>query len=126
MASCRNKNTQGDYNLQQRNYESSKEYTLYQHSQYGTAAHTQMPGNGLMPGSIPWTELSHNAPDTESFLFGIGSTNLTKPRPPPFVPQITQYCNKQANLYSNTGMASNTTLVPKPLVVPTNQRPFPM
>jgi len=65
MASCRNKNTQGDYNLQQRNYALSQDYTLYEHSQYGTAAYTAMPGNGLMPGSIPWTQLSHNPADTE-------------------------------------------------------------
>lgn len=126
MASCRNKNTIGDYHLQQRNYALSQNYTLYEHSQYGTAAHTAMPGNGLMPGAIPWTQLSSNPADTESFLFGIGSTNLTKPRPPPFVPQIKDYCGKQANLYSNTGISSNVTLIPKPLVIPNNQRPYPI
>ena len=37
MASTRNKNTPGNYCLQQRNYNLSNNYTLYPNSQYGYA-----------------------------------------------------------------------------------------
>jgi len=120
MAATRNKNTIGDYNLQQRNYSLSENYTLYPNSQYGVAYRTALPGNGMMPPAVPWTELSHNYADTESFLFGIGSTNLTKPRPPPFIPQP-KYISKTANLY-----LTQPTLIPQPLVMEKNQRPFPI
>jgi hypothetical protein len=121
MASTRNKNTVGDYNLQQRNYKLSSQYTLNPNSQYGVACNTMMPGNGLMPGNISWTQLSNNSADTESFLFGIGSTNLTKSRPPPFVPEIKQFGCQAANIYQ-----SPQVIIPVPLVVQKNQRPFPV
>lgn len=119
MASTRTKNTVGDYNLQQRNYDLSKTYTLYPNSQYGVAYKTEMPGNGLMPGNISWTQLSNNSADIESFLFGIGSTNLTKPHPSPFVPELKKF--GEANIYKNPA-----TLIPQPLVIERNQRPFPI
>jgi len=119
MTSTRNKNTIGDYNLQQRNYSLSETYTLYPNSQYGVAYNTALPGNGIMPGNISWSQLSDNYADVESFLLGIGSANLTKPRPPPFIPQIKQI-NQTANLYINP-----QTLIPQPLVIEKNQRPFP-
>src|ERR1700688_1089528 len=115
MASTRNRNTVGDYNLEQRSYKESEQYTLYPNSQYGVAYTTALPGNGFMPGNVSWTQLSHNYADTESFLLGIGSTNLTKPRPPPFNPQPKQI-QHTANLYSNPA-----TLIPQPLVTEKNQ-----
>lgn len=120
MAATRNKNTIGDYNLQQRDYKLFEQYTLYPNSQYGVAYNTAMPGNGIMPGNISWSELSNNYADIESFLKGIGSTNLTKPRPPPFVPDIKVY-HKTANLYETA-----PTMLPQPLIVPKYERPFPL
>ena len=48
MASTRNKNTPGNYCLEQREYKNSEQYTLYANSQYGAAYNTRLPGDGLM------------------------------------------------------------------------------
>jgi hypothetical protein len=117
MASTRNRNTPGNYCLEQRQYKESSNYTLYPNSQYGAAYNTTLPGNGLLPAQIPWNKLSHNAADTESFLFGINSTNLVNPAPC-FVPEITKL--QSTNIYENTPV-----LMPEPLAIEKNQRPFP-
>ena len=57
MASTRNKNTPGNYCLQQRNYNLSNNYTLYPNSQYGYAYDTKLAGNGLLAGQIPADKL---------------------------------------------------------------------
>lgn len=118
MASTRNKNTTGNYNLQQRQYNQFENYTLYPNSQYGSAYNTRLPGNGLLPAQIPWNKLSYNAPDTESFLFGINSTNLVNPAPC-FVPEI-------AKLDSTNIFDKGHVYIPEPLVIEKNQRPFPI
>ena len=115
MASTRNKNTPGNYLLEQLEYTGSTNYTLYKHSQYGDAYDTNLPGNGLNPAQIPWNQMSSNAPDIESFLFGINSTNLVTPAPV-FVPKFTTL--KTSNLFEKT-----TVFVPEPLVIEKNQRP---
>ena len=73
MASTRNRNTPGNYSLEQREYKQFENYTLYPNSQYGAAYNTRLPGNGLLPAQIPWNKLSYNAADTESFLLGFNS-----------------------------------------------------
>ena len=118
MASTRNKNTPGNYYLEQKTYRHSEEYTLYKNSQYGEAVNTRWAGNGLLPAQIPWNKLSYNAADTESFLFGINATNLVKPTPC-FVPEIAQL--DTTNIFNK-----GATLMPEPLVVEKNQRPFPV
>ena len=77
-----------------------------------------MPGNGLMPAQIPWNKLSHNAADTESFLFGINSTNLVTPAPC-FVPEIAKI--NSTNIYEK-----GPVFIPEPLAIEKNQRPFPV
>jgi len=118
MASTRNRNTPGNYCLEQRQFKQSETYTLYANSQYGSAYNTRLPGNGLLPAQIPWNKLSYNAADTESFLFGINSTNLVNPAPC-FVPEITKLSS--ANIYENKPV-----FMPEPLVIEKNQRPFPI
>ena len=118
MASTRNINTVGNYNLEQRQFKQSEVYTLYPNSQYGAAYDTKLPGNGVNPAQIPWNQLSYNAPDIESFLFGINSTNLVNPAPC-FVPEITKLSS--SNIYNK-----ETTFIPEPLVIEKNQRPFPV
>jgi len=118
MASTRNKNTFGDYHLEQKEYKQFEKYTLYPHSQYGAAYNTRFSGNGLLPGQIPWNKLSYNAADTESFLFGINSTNLVKPAPC-FVPEIVKLSS--TNIYEK-----QETWIPEPLIIEKNQRPFPI
>lgn len=118
MASTRNKNTPGDYCLEQREYKQNSNYTLYVNSQYGAAYNTAIPGNGLNPAQIPSNQMSKNAPDIESFLFGIDSTNLVNPRKV-FVPEFKTL--RSANIYEKTPI-----LVPEPLVIEKNQRPYPV
>lgn len=118
MASTRNKNTTGNYNLTQRQYSDFSGYTLYPNSQYGDAYDTRMAGNGLNPAQIPWTKLSSNAPDVESFLFGINSTNLVNPAPI-FVPELTR--NEYVNIYEKSAI-----LIPEPLAIEKGQRPLPI
>ena len=118
MASTRNKNTPGNYCLEQREYKNSEQYTLYANSQYGAAYNTRLPGNGVNPGQIPWNQLSHNAVQIESFLLGINSTNLVNPQKP-LVPELKTL--ETANFFERGPI-----LIPEPLVVQKNQRPFPV
>jgi len=118
MASTRNKNTPGDYYLEQYENTRSRNYTLYSNSQFGSAYNTRLPGNGLLPGQIPWNKLSYNAPDIESFLLGINSTNLVNPAAC-FKPEL-------AILQSTNIFDKAPTLIPEPLVVEKYQRPFPV
>jgi hypothetical protein len=118
MASTRNINTPGNYNLEQHEYRQSENYTLYPNSQYGAAYNTRLPGNGLLPAQIPWNKMSYNAPDIESFLLGINSTNLVNPAPC-FVPELAKL--NSANIYEK-----GPVFIPEPLVIEKNQRPFPV
>jgi hypothetical protein len=118
MASTRNINTPGNHCLEQKKSIQTENYTLYPNSQYGAAYNTTLPGNGLLPAQIPWNKMSHNAADTESFLFGINSTNLVNPAPC-FVPEITKL--KSTNIYEKGPI-----FIPEPLVIEKNQRPFPV
>jgi hypothetical protein len=117
MASTRNINTRGDYNLEQRQFKNFENYTLFPNSQYGAAFNTRLPGNGLNPAQIPWNKLSYNAPDVESFLLGINSTNLVNPAPC-FVPEL-------AKIDSVNVFEKGPIIVPEPLVIEKSQRPFP-
>lgn len=116
MASTRNKNTPGDYCLQQRQNTQTEQYTLYEHSMYGSAYDTNLPGNGLGGSQMPWNKLSSNAPDIESFLFGIGSTNLVNPLPC-LTPDLTLI--QPINIYNKP-----KTLIPEPLIIEKRQRPL--
>ena len=116
MASTRNKNTSGNYCLEQHTYKQFENYTLYPNSQYGEAYNTSLPGNGLNPAQIPWNKMSYNAPDIESFLFGINSTNLVNPAPT-FVPELSNLC--PANVFEK-----GPTYIPETLTLEKNQRHF--
>jgi hypothetical protein len=116
MASTRNKNTIGNYALEQKSYKNNQTYCLYTNSQYGESYCTNLPGYGLLPGSLPRDKLSNNSVETESFLFGIGSTNLIEPQPC-FVPKMIDL--QQVNIYTPKKL-----IMPQPLTMDPN-RPFP-
>ena len=78
MASTRNKNTISDYRLQQDSYEKAKLYNVNEK----TTIEPKYLVFGLNPHSVPNTKLSFNPTDIESQLFGIGSTNLVRPKEP--------------------------------------------
>ena len=118
MASTRNKNTRGNYCLDQKQNTGSESWQLYINGANGYAYDTKLPGNGLNPGQFPWSKLSHNPADIESFLFGINSTNLVNPAPP-LVPDL--ICLKTANVFK-----TEPVIMPIPQAIPKNQRPFPV
>jgi hypothetical protein len=114
MASTRNKNTKGDYNLEQKQYQHSMDHLVYKH--FGAPVQTNLPGNGLLAGKVGSMELSNNFADVESSLRGIGSTNLVNPQPE-IRPQI-------KTLDSLSICDRLTVHVPEPLVIEKNQRPM--
>jgi len=118
MASTRNKNTSGNYCLDQRQNTGIETWQLYKNGANGYAYDTKLPGNGLNPGQLPWDTLSHNAVDIETFLFGINSTNLVNPAPS-LTPELK--CLQQTHLFK-----SSPIIMPIPQAIPKYQRPFPI
>ncbi len=116
MASTRNKNTPGDYASEQREYQRQLDYFTYVNSQYGRPMETHFPGNGLLQGRVAPTVLSGNSCDVESFLYGIGSTNLVNPKKETTV-EI--YRLQSLNVADRTPL-----FVPDPLVIRTDERPL--
>jgi hypothetical protein len=116
MASTRNKNTPNNYCMEMKQYDVFKEWNLYKHSSHGYAYETNLPGNGFGNVRLPYDCMSHNAIDTESFLYGINSTNLVKPVHE-FTPEP-KYINT-LNLVKKPDI-----VMPVPLTVSKNQRPF--
>ena len=88
MASTRNKNTPGNYCQDQRQNTQTESWQLYTNGPNGLAYDTRLAGTGLNPGQLPWSTLSHNPVDIETFLFGINSTNLVNPAKP-LTPELT-------------------------------------
>jgi hypothetical protein len=114
MASTRNKNTAGDYKLEQKNNTGISNYSSP--AFYGQPQHTYFPGNGLLTGRMASENLSRNSCDIESQLFGIGSTNLETPKAP---------CVAEILPHSSLNVIDRLPiLVPEPLVVEKNQRPY--
>ena len=118
MASTRNKNTKSDYCLEQRSYQSAREYNSYQYSQYGHAYSPGIPCVGYTPSHMPRDTLSNNPVEIESSLLGINSTNLVEHQPD-VNPELKTIPMKQ--FFQRTPL-----IMPKPLVVENNQRPFPV
>jgi hypothetical protein len=79
MASTRNKNTRNNYALELNKSIHTQEYLLT--GDYGESNTTVCPGNGLGAARIPRTQMSSNPIEIETFLFGIGSSDLTKDVP---------------------------------------------
>ena len=67
---------------------------------------------------MPRDTLSNNPVEIESALFGINSTNLVEPQPP-VKAQLKSIPVKQ--FFQRTPL-----IMPKPLVIEHNQRPFPI
>lgn len=118
MASTRNKNTPGNYCLDQRQNVGIESWQLYKNGANGYAYDTRLPGNGLNPCQLPWYTLSHNPADIESFLWGINSTNLVNPAPP-LTPQLK--CLQTANVFK-----TKPVIMPVPQAIPKYERPFPI
>ena len=112
MASTRNKNTSLNYNVEQQSQLKQNNYTKL----YGEAYKTNLSGNGLIHGMLPRDQLSSNSMDTESFLFGINSTNLVNPAPT-FEPSLRQL--NPVDIYNK-----GDTFMPEPFICQKGQRPL--
>lgn len=115
MASTRNKNMPGDYALEKKMHTTLFNSQTYKNSASGCAYTPHLAGNGLLPGKCPANVLSNNACDIESFLFGIGSTNLENPKAP-----VTAELNtiQSVNIINKAPV-----IMPKPLTIDGGQRP---
>jgi len=113
MASTRNRNTPGDYKLEQWSNTHKLNYNTY--IPFGKPSEIMFPGDGLLTGKVGPMGLAHNSCDIESMLRGIGSTNLVTPNPT-IVPEI-----KPLNSLSIIGRLP--VVIPDPLVIEPNQRP---
>jgi hypothetical protein len=115
MASTRNRNTPGDYATEQLRYNTRADYLSYEKSShYAIPTQTYFPGNGLVGMKAAHRNLSHNYSDVESYLFGIGSTNLVSPTAVP-EPQI--HPHKSLNMIDKTPL-----IMPEAMKIQENQR----
>jgi hypothetical protein len=112
MASTRNINDSGNYKVEQYALEKERQYMPYK--PYAVTKETYFAGDGLLPGRFGNQQLSNNAVEIETFLYGIGSCNLVTPLPP-IVPDIKQL--KSLNMIDRIPV-----ILPDPLVLEPGQR----
>ena len=116
MTSTRNKNTDLDYNLQQKYNKDILKENLYLHSSTGRPSSECIPSVGYTPSHMSRDALSNNPTDIESTLFGIGSTNLVQ-KPDVVYPSL-------RNLdFKDFFDRPNVVIMPYPLIMENNQRP---
>jgi len=111
MSSTRNKNTEGNYQLEQRENSNNCHYSTY--IPYALPGVSYHPGDGLLGAKTSRNELSYNACDIESKLFGIGSTNLESPQPLLY-PKLREL--KSLNMYEKQSI-----VIPEPFVLDKNR-----
>jgi hypothetical protein len=73
---------------------------------------------GVTPSHMPRQIFSNNSIDIESALFGINSTNMVTPQAP-VVPQLVKL--PEISYFNRMPF-----ILPNPLVIENNQRPFPV
>jgi hypothetical protein len=112
MASTRDINSPGNYKLEQYSLEKERLYMPYK--PYATPQETMFAGDGLLVGKMGNSKLSGNGTDIETFLYGIGSSNLVS-EPEQVVPEIKQL--KSLNIIDRIPL-----ILPNPLVLEPGQR----
>lgn len=113
MASTRNKNTRCNYALELNKCIQTQDYLLA--TEYAQSNKTACPGNGLGGAHIPRSKMSSNPIEIETFLFGIGSSDLTKNAP---VLNAELKCLPTYDIFTN-----QPTVVPDKFIANTTQRP---
>jgi hypothetical protein len=116
MAATRNKNTAGNFTLHQRDMSLARNYDSYTH--YAVPVSQAMPTIGIRPTHMSRETFAENAIDIESSLFGINSTNLVSPQAP-VQPQL-------KTIPSIAFFERLPVIMPLPLVVEKDQRPYPI
>jgi len=116
MTSTRNKNTPGNYYLHERDLALARNYEVYEPAV--VPERPAFPALGYRPTHMSRDTLSNNSVDIESFLYGINSTNLVNPQPP-VKPQLKTV--PTIDFFERLPI-----IMPLPLVVEKNQRPYPI
>ena len=116
MASTRNRNCPGDYKMEQTQFRENLNYLTEKQNGYSVPVETYYAGNGLLMGRIASENLAHNACDIESYLRGTGATNLVNPAGE-FYPNIKPF--QSLSIMNKTPL-----IMPEPLVVRKDQRPY--
>ena len=112
MASTRNRNTPGDYAIETAAYTKQEKFT----TKHQSVGEMYFPDNGLLGHKCPSHLLSNNSADVESFLFGIGSTNLVQPK---------GEVNAEMKTKKFLSIADRTPLImPETFTVDSHQRPL--
>lgn len=115
MTSTRNKNTKSDYKLYCDTNINIQDKLIFK--PYSRPYNESLPELGYRPSYLSRDTLSNNPIDIESSLFGIGSTNLVSPQQPIYPSLRTLETIK---FFEN----SNNVILPQPLILNNNQRPF--
>jgi len=118
MASTRNRNDRGNYQLEERGLEEQRQYSLFTNQGNGKAFTNHYAGDGLLMGQMGPLALSRNFADIDSYLKGTGSTNLVTPMAP-IQPSLKE-------LESLSIIDRIPVLLPEPLKIDKNQRPLRM
>ena len=118
MASTRNKNSLGNYNLEQHQYRTISNYNSFENASCGSAYITSIPDIGIIPSKVAPHHFSSNPIEIENMLFGINSTNLVNPSPE-IKPQL-------RTPRKSVFFQRQIIIMPKPLVIEPNQRPYPI
>ena len=114
MASTRNRNTPGNYQLEQNLNACNYSLATYIHGTQGQGYTRHLPGDGLINAQMHSRDLAENYMDIESQLFGIGATNLENTLPP-VIPMIKKY--DSLNVIDKTPM-----IIPEPIIIEPHQR----
>lgn len=118
MTSTNLKNCPGHYCIEQRSQHLNREYLVYKGKKVPNES--MLPDFGInmgnMAGAYSNKVLSQNTPDLESYLFGIGSSNLVKPYQKPAL--------RINNLDTLQFFQKTKAQMPVPLVIEKRQRPI--
>ena len=120
MASTRNKNTRPDFKIEQNAQKMTRNYVAVENGYAGTAFEPALAFEsvGILPTKMSREHFSQNSVDIESALFGINSTNLVDPQAP-VVPELKTL--PECSFFDRIQL-----IMPTPLVIEKNQRPFPI
>lgn len=118
MSSTTNKNTPGNYKLEQKTNNQITDRMLYINGATSEAYTNHFAGNGLLGGSNARSHLSNNYCDIESQLRGIGTSNLVNPKS-----DIQPELKYMQSLSISDRLP---TIVPEPLKLDKEQRYFPV
>lgn len=117
MASTRNNNTPGNFAASRMSKDRIFDTLKYKNQPNGQAYTNHLAGDGLLMGKMGPQVLADNYTDIDSYLKGIGSTNLVNPLPE-MVPEYRE-------LDSLSIVHKLPVYMPRPLRVDLYQRPLP-